>query len=853
MNSKITFALRNMNLKNYTAEQLAKMMRGKLVQKGQQVSIENLLLDSRKLTIAETTAFFAIKGDRRNGHQFISDLYKKGVRCFVISEAIDSKSFADANFISVKDTIAALQNLTAAHRKLFNIPVFGITGSNGKTIVKEWLFQLLEPDYNIVRSPKSYNSQIGVPLSVWQIAPYHNLGIFEAGISQPDEMGNLEKIIQPTIGIFTNIGGAHNEGFLDIRQKVNEKLRLFTRAEIVIFCRDYLDINECLVTARDRMKKADSDFDGFKTFSWTRKNLDADVIINAVHKVGNYTEIDAQIKDKNYNFSIPFIDEASIENGINCWMLMMYMKMDPAVIAQRMLALNKIAMRLEMKDAINNCSLINDSYNSDLNSLNIAMDFLNQQKQHNRRTIILSDILQSGMSEDDLYKEVSQMVVTKGVSRIIGIGKSVFKKQKYFTDKINLESKFYQSTEEFLKDFQTENFKDETILLKGARSFEFERISKKLEQQAHETILEINLNHLAQNLEVYQSLLKPETKMMVMVKAYSYGSGSFEIASVLQQHKVDYLTVAYTDEGVELRKAGITMPIMVMNPEAGGYEDLIHYRLEPEMYNMRALRQFNSIAQNHHENYPKGYPVHIELETGMHRLGIEESELDEVIHLLTEESALQVQTVFSHLAASEDITLDDYTKTQITTFEKLSSRIISQLKYPVSRHILNSSGITRFTHAQFEMVRLGLGLYGIDSSKKLQQKLKPVGTLKTRVSQIKHLKAGETVGYNRAGKTEQDTIIATVGIGYADGLSRRLSNGVGQMLVKNKSANIIGKVCMDMTMLDVTAIPGVEEGDEVIVFGEELPLQTIAEKSGTIPYEVMTGISRRVKRVYFQE
>lgn len=845
--------MRNMNLKNYTAEQLAKMMRGKLVQKGQQVSIENLLLDSRKLTIAETTAFFAIKGDRRNGHQFISDLYKKGVRCFVISEGVETKPFVDANFISVKDTVVALQNLAAAHRKLFNIPVFGITGSNGKTIVKEWLFQLLEPDYNIVRSPKSYNSQIGVPLSVWQIAPYHNLGIFEAGISQPDEMGNLEKIIQPTIGIFNNIGGAHNEGFLDIRQKVNEKLRLFTRAEIVIFCRDYLDINECLVTARDRMKKADSDFDGFKTFSWTRKNLDADVIINSIHKVGTFTEIDAQIKDKNYNFSIPFIDDASIENGINCWMLMMYLKIDSAIIAQRMLGLNKIAMRLEMKDAINNCSLINDSYNSDLNSLNIAMDFLNQQKQHNRRTIILSDILQSGMSDDELYKEVSQMVVTKGVNRIIGIGKSIFKKQQHFTDKINLESKFYQSTEEFLKDFQTENFKDETILLKGARSFEFERISKKLEQQAHETILEINLNHLAQNLAVYQSLLKPETKMMVMVKAYSYGSGSFEIASVLQQHKVDYLAVAYTDEGVELRKAGITMPIMVMNPEAGGYEDLIHYRLEPEMYNMRTLRQFNSIAQNHHENYPKGYPVHIELETGMHRLGIEENELDEVIQLLTENSALQVQTIFSHLAASEDVTLDDYTKTQIATFEKLSARISIKLKYPVSRHILNSSGITRFTHAQFEMVRLGLGLYGIDSSKKLQEKLKPVGTLKTRVSQIKHLKTGETVGYNRSGKTEHDTIIATVGIGYADGLSRRLSNGIGQMLVKNKFANIIGKVCMDMTMLDVTAISGVEEGDEVIVFSEELPLQTIAEKSGTIPYEVMTGISRRVKRVYFQE
>ncbi len=842
-----------MNLKNYTAEQLAKMTRGKLLQKGQPVFIEHLLLDSRKLTIAESSVFFGIKGDRRNGHQFIGELYKKGVRCFVVSETVETKNFPDANFISVKETTAALQNLTAAHRKLFNIPVIGITGSNGKTIVKEWLFQLLEPDFNIVRSPKSYNSQIGVPLSVWQIAPYHNLGIFEAGISQPDEMGNLEKIIQPTIGIFTNIGGAHNEGFLDIRQKVNEKLRLFTRADIVIFCRDYLDINECLVTARDRMKKADSDFDGFKTFSWTRKNLDADVTVTAIHKVGNYTEVDAEIKGERYNFSIPFIDEASIENGINCWMLMMYMKIDPAIISQRMLALNKIAMRLEMKDAINNCSLINDSYNSDLNSLNIAIDFLNQQKQHNHRTLVLSDILQSGMSDDELYGEVSSIIVSKGVNRIFGIGKSIFKKQKYFSDKKNLESIFYSSTEDFLKDFNAELFRDETILLKGARSFEFERISKKLEQQAHETILEINLNNLAQNLSVYQSLLKPETKLMVMVKAYSYGSGSFEIASLLQQHKVDYLAVAYTDEGVELRKAGITMPIMVMNPEAGGYEEVIHYRLEPEMYNLRALRQFNNVAQQHKENYPKGYPIHIELETGMHRLGIEENELDEVVKLLIEDSSLQVQTIFSHLAASEDVTLDDFTKEQIARFEKMSDKIKSSLKYSVKRHILNSAGIARFSNSQYEMVRLGLGLYGIDSSKKLEGNLKQVGTLKTTVSQIKHLKAGETVGYNRSGKTEHDTIIATVGIGYADGLSRRLSNGVGKMLVKGKLVSIIGKVCMDMTMLDVTAINGVEEGDEVIVFGEELPLQILAEWSGTIPYEVMTGISRRVKRIYFQE
>ena len=842
-----------MNLKNYSAEQLAKMMRGKLIQKGRPVFIEQLLLDSRKLTIAELTVFFPIKGDRRNGHTFIGELYKKGVRCFVISEPTETKNFPDGNFILVKDTIAALQNLAAAHRKLFNIPVIGITGSNGKTIVKEWLFQLLEPDYSIVRSPKSYNSQIGVPISVWQTAPYHNLGIFEAGISQPDEMANLEKIIQPTIGIFTNIGGAHNEGFLDIRQKINEKLRLFLKSEIVIFCRDYLDINECLVAARDRMKKADSDFDGLKTFSWTRKNLDADVIISLIHKVGNFTEVEAEWEGKKIQFTIPFMDEASIENGINCWMLMMYLKINPDTASQRLSALNKIAMRLEMKEAINHCSLINDSYNSDLNSLAIALDFLGQQKQHAKHTVILSDILQSGMSDDELYSQVSDLIVSKGINRLIGIGKSISKKQNHFIAKQNLESEFFVSTEDFLKQFNSENFNDETILLKGARIFQFELISKKLEHQAHETILEINLNHLAQNLSVYQSLLKPETKLMVMVKAYSYGSGSFEIANVLQQQKVDYLAVAYTDEGIELRKAGITMPIMVMNPEAHTYENVIHYRLEPEIYNVNALRHFNSVAAEHKENYPSGYPVHLELETGMHRLGIEESELENVIQLIKENSALKVQSVFSHLAASEDSSLDDFTTEQISRFEKMCEHLQKNISYNFLRHILNSAGIVRFNQSQMDVVRLGIGLYGIDSSEKLKGKLKPVGTLKTTISQIKKLSAGETVGYNRAGKTERDTIIATVGIGYADGLHRVLGNGNGKMLVQAKLVPTIGKICMDMTMLDVTDVDGVEEGDEVIVFGEGLPIENVAQWSNTIPYEVMTGISRRVKRIYFQE
>lgn len=842
-----------MPLKNYTPEQVVKMMRAKLIQKGSSVTIENLLLDSRKVVFPESSLFFAIKGGRRNGHLFIDELYKKGVRNFVVSDEVELKNYPEGNFFGVKDTTVALQNLAAARRKNFKLPVIGITGSNGKTIVKEWLHQLLEPDYSIVRSPKSYNSQIGVPLSVWQIAEYHNLGIFEAGISQPDEMANLEKTIQPTIGIFTNIGNAHNEGFLNIRQKVNEKLKLFIHTDILIFCRDYPDINECLAIIKDRMKSGDQDFKGFKTLTWTRKNLDADVVIKTVEKKNSYTEITAEYQQEVYSFTIPLTDEASIENAIHCWMTMMYLKIDPAIIANRMAGLSMIAMRLELKDAINNCSLINDSYNSDLNSLGIAIDFLNQQKQHRRRTLILSDILQSGMADGELYDEVAEMISSKGINRLVGIGKSIGRQQKVFNERNNLLASFYQNTDDFLKSFKTEDFQDETILLKGARSFEFERISKKLEQKQHETVLEINLNSLLHNLSVYQSLLKPETKMMVMVKAFSYGSGSFEIANVLQFHKVDYLAVAYADEGIELRKAGISMPIMVMNPESKSFDAIIHYQLEPEMYSLKELKQFISVAETVADKYPEGYPVHLELETGMHRLGFDEENFEELLLLLKENAFVKVQSIFSHLAASEDAALDDYSKAQIEKFGQFSRQIISSLGYPVTRHILNSAGITRFPEAHFEMVRLGLGLYGIDYSHKLTGKLKNVSTLKTTVSQVKHLKAGETVGYGRAGVVTRDTVVATVGIGYADGLSRRLSRGVGKMLVRNQPATIAGNICMDMTMLDVTDIPNVEEGDDVIVFGEELPLKTLADWSGTIPYEVMTTISQRVRRVYYQE
>lgn len=852
-----------METKGYSPEQLAKIVKGKLIQKASSQSIEHIVLDSRKLSYPEQSVFFALKGARRDGHQFITELYKKGVRNFVVGQPMealmkegdveDPATLSDANIIKVKDTVQALQLLAANHRNRYHIPVIGITGSNGKTIVKEWLHQLLQPDYSIIRSPKSYNSQIGVPLSVWQMNDLHELAIFEAGISQPDEMENLQKIIQPTIGIFTNIGKAHGEGFLNIRQKINEKLKLFIHAQIIIFCRDYLDINMCLLNAKAQMKKADPEFDGLKTFSWSKEHLDADGQVTEIVKNNSFTSLKIEHGKETFSFSIPFIDDASIENAIQCWMLMRYLKTDPAVIAKRMLDLNRVAMRLELNDAINNCSLINDSYNSDLNSLGIALDFLDQQKQHAKKTLILSDILESGVTDEKLYRDVSQLVQSKGVDRLIGIGPSISRQHDLFSKNTKTDLSFYDSTEEFLKSFSAELFHDETILLKGARPFEFERIGKRLEQKAHETILEIDLNALLQNLSVYQSLLKPETKIMVMVKAFSYGSGSFEVANALQFHKADYLAVAYADEGVELRKAGITMPIMVMNPEQKSFDSIIHYHLEPELYSIRLLKQFIHAISLFAGKYPEGYPVHLELETGMNRLGFGSDDLNELLSLLAEHSNILVKSLFTHLAASEDPSLDDYSHMQLHRFRMMSDRITKQLDYPVLRHALNSAGITRFPEAHFDMVRLGIGLYGIDATQKVQQQLRNVSTLKTTISQIKKINAGETVGYGRMGMAATAMTIATVGIGYADGLNRRLSRGVGKMLVRGKLAPVVGNINMDMTMIDISQIGDAEEGDEVIVFGNDLPVTQIAQWADTIPYEVLSIISRRVKRVYYQE
>lgn len=805
--------------------------------------ITYLFTDSRQLRNASESLFFAIKSKRQDGHNFIPQLIEQGVRNFVIADESWVAKYANVNFIVVKDVVAALQKIAITHRKQYTYPVIGITGSNGKTVVKEWLFQLLNDDYNVVRNPKSFNSQIGVPISVWQMSAENTLGVFEAGISEPDEMLKLHKIIQPTIGLITNIGEAHSEGFLNIKHKTKEKLRLFSGAEMLIYCKDHGEINQAIGEINSFSDEK------LKTFSWSL-HADADFRVTSVLQHNKITLITGFFKGEEQEVEIPFTDKASVENAIHCLCVLLVLGFGFDVIRERMSKLVGVAMRLEMKEAVNNCTVINDAYNSDLESIRIALDFLSQQRQYPRHTIILSDVYQSGRNDPDLYKYVANLLREQQVDRMIGVGKNISRQKQYFEQAGLKELRFFETTDDLLREISGEWFRNETILLKGARPFEFERILKILERKSHRTVFEINLNSVAVNLKEYQSLLKPETKVMAMVKAASYGSGSFEIANVLQFNRADYLGVAYADEGVDLRRNGIALPIMVMNPEEAAFDQIFTYHLEPDIYSLELLKTFILSVE---EAAVQEVKVHLELETGMNRLGFSKKELKEAITLIQKNTNIKIASVFSHLAASEDASQDDYTKSQIALFSELSDTVLKAFDYPILRHILNTSGVVRHTESQFDMVRLGIGLYGIDDTETLLQKLQPVGILRTTVSQIKHLKKGETVGYGRIGKITKDTTIATVGIGYADGLHRSLSNGAGKMAVRGQLAPIIGNVCMDMTMLNITDIKGVTEGDEVIVFGAFPTVQQVAQWAQTIPYELLTGVSSRVKRVYVQE
>ena len=818
----------------YNIKNIAAIVDGKILQLYRETVIEHLLIDSRKVYSSSTSLFFALKGSRRDGHQFISELCKRGIQNFIISEVVNVADFPEANFILVGDTLEALQRLAGFHRKQFSIPVIGITGSNGKTIVKEWLYQLLHGNFNIVRSPKSYNSQIGVPLSIWQMGSHHELAIFEAGISKPGEMEKLEKIIQPTIGILTNIGEAHSENFPNREEKLKEKLKLFAHASKVISKGD-----DAWIT-RQMMRLE------INNFFWGR-NISSDLQVISVGREDFQTEITLNFKHDTFNFLIPFIDEGSIENAITCCSLMLVAGIDRSFIQNKMQQLQPVSMRLELKKAINQCAIINDSYSADLSSLTIALNFLDQQAAGSKRTVILSDFLQTGLTEEKLYDEIGSLLHQHRTSKVIGIGKNI---STYLKTSSKATYQFYNSTEDFLQQFRSSQFKDETILIKGARIFEFEKIAHALEEKVHQTVLEINLNAIVHNLKAYQNFLHPSTKVMAMVKAFAYGSGGAEIAGILQYHKVDYLGVAYADEGVELRKAGIHLPVMIMNPEESTFDAIVENDLEPDLYSFELLHQFDGYLKR---LGLQQYPVHIEIETGMNRLGFDAADIKKLGETINQTDSFKIRSVFSHLAGSEDPAEDDFTLQQHAKFISASNELEKMLGYSFIKHMANSAAIIRHPLLQMDMVRLGIGMYGVDAANTRSLELQAVATLKSTIAQIKHLKKGESVSYNRKGIVKRDSVIATIRIGYADGYSRLLGNGVGKMLINHQLVPVIGAVCMDMTMVDITGISDVNEGDEVIVFGSELSIQQIAEWASTIPYEIMTGISQRVKRVYFEE
>ena len=815
-----------------------------------------LLTDSRSLCFPEETLFFALRSARNDGHRYIADLYRRGVRNFVVDakgilefHADGTEGMKDANFLIVPSPLAALQRLAERHRDEFNLPIVGITGSNGKTMVKEWLYQLLLPSQKIVRSPRSYNSQIGVPLSVWLLNEQTEVGIFEAGISQPGEMFALRDIIQPTIGVLTTLGPAHQENFRSMEEKCMEKLELMHDTEAMVYPSDNDIVSRCI----RRMN-----YQGEK-ISWSMCDEQAALFIKEVKTVHSplstlHSQLTYIWQGEENCYTIPFIDEASIENSITCAAVALHMGLNPSQLADRMPKLEPVAMRLEVKQGQRGCVLINDSYNSDVNSLDIALDFMQRRSQSNsplstlnsqlKKTLILSDIFQTGTTPEALYAQVSELAVKRGIDKFIGIGPELTAQ----ADKIQIADKaFFADVPHFLSNEAFAGLRNELILLKGARSFGFDQITELLEQKVHETILEVNLNAVVENLNYFRSFLKPETKMVCMIKADGYGAGAVEIAKTLQDQRVDYLAVAVADEGVTLRKAGITSNIMIMNPEMTAFKTMFDYDLEPEVYSFRLLDALIKAAR---KEGITGWPVHIKFDTGMHRLGFDpKDDIFKLIDRLKHQTAIIPRSVFSHFVGSDSDGFDDFSAQQFALFQEGSEKLQAAFSHRILRHMDNSAGIEHFPERQMDMCRLGIGLYGVDPRD--NHILHTVSTLKTTILQLRHVPAGETVGYSRKGKIGRDSVIAAIPIGYADGLNRHLGNRNCYCLVKGQKAEYVGNICMDVAMIDVTDIPCVE-GDQVEIFGENLPVTVLSDTLDTIPYEVLTGVSNRVKRVYFQ-
>ncbi|MGQ1888968.1 bifunctional UDP-N-acetylmuramoyl-tripeptide:D-alanyl-D-alanine ligase/alanine racemase [Thermophagus sp. OGC60D27] len=818
----------------YSLDQIAEACGGRLFKK-KDSQISRLFIDSRSVYDASEGLFFALRGNRHDGHQFLHQLIEKGVCNFVVREGKLPVALKEkANWIEVPDVLKALQDIGAYHRQHFTVPVLAITGSNGKTIVKEWITQMIGGDLLVARSPRSYNSQVGVPLSVWQMNNRSDLAIIEAGISLPGEMERLERIIHPTMGLFTTLGQAHQENFASQEEKLYEKLRLFKNVTTLFYNADQPMVDTAI-----------KQYYPEKTLlSWGR-SPEATLRLLEVADVNEHKQLRLKYENDVFNIEIPFTDRMSVENVLPVVLFLLHQDYPVATISQRAMSLVSVAMRLEQKEGINHNLLINDTYNSDITSLEMALDFLVQQsrKKGVNRTVILSDLLQTGLPDDDLYPLVANLIKEKEIDRFIGVGSSLMRHASLFGG----EARFFETTEDLLKAISSFRFREEAILVKGSRRFSFERVVQQLELKRHATVMEINLDALTHNLNQYRRLLKPETRVLAMVKAFSYGSGSYEIAAALQYQNIDYLGVAFADEGVELRRAGISVPIIVMNPEEKSFGQMIDYNLEPEIYNFRVLEAFHRVVQSENRHQ---VAVHLKIDTGMHRMGFSEDEIEELIGRMKQKPDLKIKSVFSHLAGSDDANHDDFTKSQIHLFKAVCERLKGGLNTDFWMHILNSAGIERFPEAQFDMVRLGIGLYGIGAGK--IEALRNVITLKSFISQIRAVAAGDTIGYNRAGNLGRDGKIGIVPVGYADGLNRRLSNGKGRMLIRGRRAPIVGNICMDMCMVDLTDLDAVE-GDEVIVFGDNYPVTEMARLLGTIPYEVLTGISRRVVRVYYRE
>jgi alanine racemase len=805
-----------------------------------------ILTDSRSLCFPEETLFFALKSERNDGHNYIPELYRRGVKNFVVTDVPKgyASDYPEANFLKVVNTLEALQRLAERHRDEFNIPIVGITGSNGKTMVKEWLYQLLSSSLYVTRSPRSYNSQIGVPLSVWLMTEQTQVGVFEAGISMPGEMLALRDIIQPTIAILTNIGEAHQRNFESKAEKCREKLVLFHDAQTVVYNAD----DEII---RNELEKVDEVLPNGETqerLGWSLQDKSAAMFIKSVEKNETETRIKYVYKGgEESEYVIPFIDEASVSNSIVCAIVALKLGLSAEELNKRMQQLEPIAMRLEVKVGQHGCTLINDSYNSDINSLDIALDFMNRRPDHKgcRHTLILSDIQQSGESAEQLYAEVSNLARKRGVVKFIGIGSEISAQSA----QIQIAEKFFfKSVEQFIHSEVFQSLRDEVILLKGARQFGFDQITELLVQKVHETTLEVNLNAVVKNLNYYRSFMKPDTKLVCMIKADGYGAGAVEIAKTLQDHRVDYLAVAVADEGATLRRNGITSNIMIMNPEMTAFKTMFDYDLEPEVYSFRLLEALIKAAE---KEGITGFPVHIKLDTGMHRLGFDpKNDMDKLIDRLKHQNAIIPRSVFSHFVGSDSDDFDEFSAKQFALFDEGSKKLQSAFEHKIIRHIDNSAGIEHFPERQLDMCRLGLGLYGINSRN--NETIHNVSTLKTTILQLRNVPAGDSIGYSRKTILGKDSVIAAIPIGYADGLNRHLGNRHGYCLVNGKKAEYVGNICMDVCMIDVTGID-CKEGDSVEIFGDHLPVTVLSDILETIPYEVMTGISNRVKRIYFQD